>query len=103
LPELPGFNKENLASEMLERPSLFDAVKQQFGVKLEPQKDRWSITSSNMWRSRRRIKLSKRLETPPMVCICTSPYVLSLLTRNYLLRGGGRTHAIVVPEWAISD
>jgi uncharacterized protein (TIGR03435 family) len=39
LPELPpGFNKENLPPEMLERPSIFDAVKQQLGLRLEAQK-----------------------------------------------------------------
>lgn len=39
LPELPpGFNKENLPPEMLERPSIFDALKQQLGLKLEAQK-----------------------------------------------------------------
>jgi len=39
LPELPpGFNKENLPPEMLSRPSIFEAVKQQLGLKLEPQK-----------------------------------------------------------------
>ncbi len=39
LPELPpGFNKENLPPEMLERPPIFDALKQQLGLKLEAQK-----------------------------------------------------------------
>jgi uncharacterized protein (TIGR03435 family) len=39
LPELPpGFNKDNLPPEMLSRPSIFEAVKQQLGLKLEPQK-----------------------------------------------------------------
>jgi uncharacterized protein (TIGR03435 family) len=34
----PNFNTENLPPELLNRPSLFDAVKQQLGLKLEPQK-----------------------------------------------------------------
>jgi uncharacterized protein (TIGR03435 family) len=39
LPELPpGFNKDSLPPEMLSRPSIFDAVKQQLGLKLEAQK-----------------------------------------------------------------
>jgi uncharacterized protein (TIGR03435 family) len=39
LPELPpGFDKENLPTEMRDRPSIFDAVRQQLGLKLEPQK-----------------------------------------------------------------
>jgi uncharacterized protein (TIGR03435 family) len=39
LPDLPpGVNKENLPPEILSRPSLFDAVKQQLGLKLDPQK-----------------------------------------------------------------
>ena len=39
LPELPpGFDKEKLPPEMLDRPSIFDAVKQQLGLKLEAQK-----------------------------------------------------------------
>lgn len=39
LPELPpGFNKDNLPPEMLDRPSIFDALKQQLGLKLEAQK-----------------------------------------------------------------
>jgi uncharacterized protein (TIGR03435 family) len=39
LPELPpGFNKENLPPEMLNRPSIFEAVKSQLGLKLEAQK-----------------------------------------------------------------
>jgi uncharacterized protein (TIGR03435 family) len=39
LPELPpGFNKDNLPEAMPERPSIFDALKQQLGLKLEAQK-----------------------------------------------------------------
>ncbi len=39
LPELPpGFDKESLPAEMRDRPSIFDAVKQQLGLKLEAQK-----------------------------------------------------------------
>lgn len=39
LPELPpGFNRDNLPPEMLDRPSIFDALKQQLGLRLEPQK-----------------------------------------------------------------
>jgi uncharacterized protein (TIGR03435 family) len=39
LPELPpGFDKEKLPAEMLNRPSIFEAVKQQLGLKLEAQK-----------------------------------------------------------------
>ncbi len=39
LPELPpGFNKDNLPPEMLDRPSIFDALKQQLGLKLDAQK-----------------------------------------------------------------
>jgi uncharacterized protein (TIGR03435 family) len=39
LPDLPpGVNKDNLPLEMLNRPSLFEAVKSQLGLKLEAQK-----------------------------------------------------------------
>lgn len=39
LPELPpDFSKENLPPEVRDRPSLFDALKQQLGLKLVPQK-----------------------------------------------------------------
>ena len=39
LPELPpGFNKDNLPAEVLSRPSLFEAVKSQLGLKLEATK-----------------------------------------------------------------
>ena len=39
LPELPpGFNKDNLPPEVLARPSLFEAVKSQLGLKLEATK-----------------------------------------------------------------
>jgi uncharacterized protein (TIGR03435 family) len=39
LPELPpGFDKSRLPPEMLDRPSIFDAVRQQLGLKLEAQK-----------------------------------------------------------------
>jgi uncharacterized protein (TIGR03435 family) len=39
LPELPpGFDKEKLPPEMLPRPSLFDAVRSQLGLKLEATK-----------------------------------------------------------------
>jgi uncharacterized protein (TIGR03435 family) len=39
LPELPpGFKTETLPPEMLELPSLFDALRQQLGLRLEPQK-----------------------------------------------------------------
>ena len=38
-PELPpNFPRENLPAGFLDRPSIFDAVKQQLGLKLEPQK-----------------------------------------------------------------
>ena len=36
LPELPpGFDKDKLSPEMQSRPSLFDAVRSQLGLKLE--------------------------------------------------------------------
>jgi len=39
LPELPpDFDKSNLPLEMLARPSIFDALRDQLGLKLEPQK-----------------------------------------------------------------
>jgi uncharacterized protein (TIGR03435 family) len=39
LPELPpGFDKEKLPEAMRDRPSIFDAVRQQLGLKLEAQK-----------------------------------------------------------------
>jgi uncharacterized protein (TIGR03435 family) len=39
LPEFPpDFPKENLPPDMLERPSLFDALKEQLGLKLQAQK-----------------------------------------------------------------
>jgi uncharacterized protein (TIGR03435 family) len=39
LPDLPpGFDKANLPPELLDRPNLFDALRQQLGLKLEPQK-----------------------------------------------------------------
>jgi uncharacterized protein (TIGR03435 family) len=39
MPELPpGFDKDRLPAEMLARPSLFDAVRQQLGLKLEATK-----------------------------------------------------------------
>ena len=39
LPELPpGFDKSRLPAEMLDRPSIFDAVKQQLGLRLDAQK-----------------------------------------------------------------
>jgi len=39
LPELPpGFDKANLPPEILDRPSIFDALRAQLGLKLEPQK-----------------------------------------------------------------
>jgi len=39
LPELdPGFVRGDLPAAFLDRPSIFDAVKQQLGLKLEPQK-----------------------------------------------------------------
>lgn len=38
MPELPpGFDKERLPPEMLNRPSLFEALRTQLGLKLEPQ------------------------------------------------------------------
>jgi uncharacterized protein (TIGR03435 family) len=38
-PELPpNFPKENLPPGLLDRPTIFDALKQQLGLKLEPQK-----------------------------------------------------------------
>jgi uncharacterized protein (TIGR03435 family) len=39
LPDLPpGVNRETIPPEVLERPSIFDALKQQLGLKLEAQK-----------------------------------------------------------------
>ena len=39
MPELPpGVQRDNLPPEILNRPSIFDAVKQQLGLKLVPQK-----------------------------------------------------------------
>jgi uncharacterized protein (TIGR03435 family) len=39
MPELPvGANRENIPQEILDRPSIFDALKQQLGLKLESQK-----------------------------------------------------------------
>lgn len=39
LPPLPpGFNKENLPPELLEKPSIFEALKQQLGLKLDAQR-----------------------------------------------------------------
>jgi uncharacterized protein (TIGR03435 family) len=39
LPQLPpNFNAENIPPEILWRPSIFDALKQQLGLKLEPTK-----------------------------------------------------------------
>jgi len=39
LPELPpGFDKANLPPELLDRPNIFDALKDQLGLKLEAQK-----------------------------------------------------------------
>jgi len=39
LPELPpGFDKANVPQEILDRPSIFDALKAQLWLKLEPQK-----------------------------------------------------------------
>jgi len=39
MPELPvGVNRENIPQEVLDRPSIFDALKQQLGLKLESQK-----------------------------------------------------------------
>jgi uncharacterized protein (TIGR03435 family) len=39
LPELPpGFSKDNLPEAMRDRPSIFDALRQQLGLKLEAQK-----------------------------------------------------------------
>ncbi|HEY3739933.1 MAG TPA: TIGR03435 family protein [Bryobacteraceae bacterium] len=39
MPELPpGFDKANMPPEMLDRPSLFDALRGQLGLKLEAQK-----------------------------------------------------------------
>jgi uncharacterized protein (TIGR03435 family) len=39
MPDLPpGFDKANLPPEMLDRPSIFDALKAQLGLKLEAQK-----------------------------------------------------------------
>jgi len=39
LPPLPpNFNTENIPPEILNRPSIFDALKQQLGLKLEPQR-----------------------------------------------------------------
>ena len=47
--------KENLPPEILNRPSLFDAVKQQLGLKLEAKEDRRRITSSTTSRNRPKI------------------------------------------------
>jgi uncharacterized protein (TIGR03435 family) len=39
LPDLPpGFDKSNLPPEIADRPNIFDALRQQLGLKLEPQK-----------------------------------------------------------------
>ena len=39
MPELPpGFDKSNFPQEMLARPSIFDALRDQLGLKLEAQK-----------------------------------------------------------------
>jgi uncharacterized protein (TIGR03435 family) len=39
LPDLPpGVNREDIPAELLDRPNIFDALKQQLGLKLEPQK-----------------------------------------------------------------
>ena len=39
LPDLPpGFEKANLPPEFLDRPNIFDALREQLGLKLEPQK-----------------------------------------------------------------
>lgn len=39
LPDLPaGFERGNIPQEFLDRPNIFDALKQQLGLKLEPQK-----------------------------------------------------------------
>jgi uncharacterized protein (TIGR03435 family) len=39
LPELPpGFDRSQLPPDLLDKPSIFDALKQQLGLKLEPQK-----------------------------------------------------------------
>jgi len=39
LPELPpGFDRANIPPEFLDRPNIFDALRQQLGLKLEPQK-----------------------------------------------------------------
>ena len=37
-PRPPNFNTENIPPEILNRPSIFDALKQQLGLKLEPQR-----------------------------------------------------------------
>jgi uncharacterized protein (TIGR03435 family) len=38
-PDLPpGFDRANLPPELRDRPNLFDALRQQLGLKLEPQK-----------------------------------------------------------------
>jgi len=39
MPELlVGVNRENIPQEVLDRPSIFEALKQQLGLKLESQK-----------------------------------------------------------------
>jgi uncharacterized protein (TIGR03435 family) len=39
MPQLPpGASRDNLPPELQELPSIFDALKQQLGLKLEPQK-----------------------------------------------------------------
>ena len=39
LPDLPpGFRRGNIPQECLDRPNIFDALRQQLGLKLEPQK-----------------------------------------------------------------
>jgi uncharacterized protein (TIGR03435 family) len=34
----PGVDRDKIPPELLELPSIFDALKQQLGLKLEPQK-----------------------------------------------------------------
>jgi uncharacterized protein (TIGR03435 family) len=65
LPPLPpNFNTENIPPEILNRPSIFDALKQQLGLKLEPQKGPVDITSSTTSSGPPEIKKKRRVPAP---------------------------------------